>query len=305
MIFFVKSNAQKFDYVTFELNIEKDSLGIFDPLTFYIRLINNSTNNNIEVYPIINKGNITLYGEIQIEYKILGDSLWNKYNVFSQHFEVLSDGAPLVLLKPSEGITSGVFNIPIYEIINDSIIASAKKYQIRAKYQPYGPLYIENKNVGEWVMSNPKVLFINRYVGHDLLAFNYLKNLPNPSFIFEPIYKGIVKNRSKGNHNIANAEYIIKNFPESTFVTWAKVYLSMAYSIESIHEYDNPDLNVANLRKSRKYALDLLVIPKESIKQIAKTILSNHSIIIDQLNERYADRISPQTITEFKSDEKK
>ena len=273
--------AQNNPLIEIRIIPDYDSIGYSDPIAFRLSMRNLSADKSFKIYPFEAGRGAIRYGEINIEYK-KGDSRWVSYLVSSLAMERYTNAQPSALIEPGQEIISDQFAINPKLVFGDDF-AVPGACQIRVYYR----WFAGQLEFGNVLVSDPITIFMRPYTGEDLPAYNYLQTLPDPEFVFEPIF-GDPKEHSREFSPatypyLPNARYIATNFPNSRFATWANLYIARTDYLLALNENKSFESSLAYLRESKACCLEVLAGSDPSAKEIARETLKVHMSVLQHI----------------------
>ncbi|MBL7810431.1 MAG: hypothetical protein JNN28_21585 [Saprospiraceae bacterium] len=288
LFFFSISNAtvqsQNLNSLDVNLFFEEDTMQLIDPWKFKLEISNNGAS-EARIYPVsIYGGRRSEIGFISLEIKQDSAADWIRTPcIINTHSE---NGYPATNpsfgLQPKETFRSVDFHCP-----SPTNLLRLGILYARIVYAPYG--------IGDTtrIYSPPLKLTITPYRGVDLSAYNYLKKLLNPNFILYPL----VEVSHVDTSDIVHAEYLVKNFPESSLSDYARLYLTSMYLSKAynvVKGSKNVEDGLYYLRLSKKYGLSVIEKNEKKMREIAIEKLKSLEGISAQLYNYY----SPSEIVE-------
>ncbi len=222
-----------YDSITLTFELEKDTITSFEPLYYTIRMTNNRDSER-DIFPLWEKGRF----EPMMEYRLIGDSLWEKLpNSDKICGSLMEYPAEEIRMKAQETIIlstqwlkmakySGIPQAREHSAFNN-VFLEKKKYEIRVAARG---CFLK----GSRYYSSPQKLYIRPYDNKEKFAIEWLKEkIEYPALIYglrERLgYSSYASTRGlwrekKININPILTEFIQK-FPESELIIYAKLYL--------------------------------------------------------------------------------
>jgi hypothetical protein len=196
--------------------LENDSLYAFDPWHIQIEIKNISTA-PIKILPIsAEQGLINKLGFVDIQVLLNNDSSWQSTRqIINYHDEsacsyILPVNDVMVEIMPNQTISTAY-------ILPPKLTPSSGNF-IKLRVEYFIPI------IGRNIFSSVQTIYLKNYDEVDNLAYQYLKTLPRPYFLYHPLY-----NVFYDITDIERAEYLVKHFPKSKFALYAKLFLAQTY----------------------------------------------------------------------------
>lgn len=286
-IHFVGVSAQE-EPLQMQLQIDNLETGFLEPL-FYSLVLTNTSAEILEVkkpWTGLFNPQLQLYNEKTRQWEKLYQSDFTDY----QKYSVMTRDAIItnhtLFMAPQVKWTS-TFTYLFLEGPDDSkkyILEEKKKAKLRAVYFP--TLGDKTKTV----ISNEVEVTIKPYLGKDYNAVNWLLKQPIPHFIFElPLVKrdwGFYQHQDKMAIGEKTKEFV-NLFPESTFISWAKLNLAKYYISQASRYYKEPKKAASNLKQAGEILDQLL--PK--LKRSPPYLQSNfYNLYVEFVDKQLANK---------------
>lgn len=256
----VSISAQIAPRLSLQLNIISNPIGPIEPLRFQLVISNTGTQDIGQLSPW------GVRGYTMVEFRGPGSSEWQSLEVpwlnrFATKYPL--GGLPPLVLRAGESRTTDLFVIsdPVQSYQTGSThyyFSQPGLYLLRAKYTPAE---------GQTIPSNEASFLVQQYGGFDAAAYEWLKSLPIPHFMYDfDVYAD-----NSAHHTDDDAHELIARFPQSRFVPWAELFIARCYQFgirRSVGETDPPDLE-----KAAEFARKLADASDPSVRADAAALL--------------------------------
>jgi hypothetical protein len=266
--------------------LEHDTIFAFDPLRVQINVKNISTD-PIYVLPIsAENGRVNRMGVVDLEVLVSGDTTWQSTRqILNQRDELgCSYVTPIknntIELHSNQTLSASYVLTPIITLHSGTSVKFRVKY-----YFPAADKYF---------YSPAKVVYLKHYPNDDSLAYQYLKTLPRPSFVFHPLHS-VVYDKT----DMIFADHIASKWPNSKFAVYSRLFLAQCYfglAFANVETHQNSAETIAFLRKAKFYGHSLLETYDPLFIHKSEEVLSSLGGLLFQM---YTSDPPPDLVQEF------
>jgi hypothetical protein len=206
--------------------VEKDTIGILEPVVYELTLVNLSDKTKNVLFPWNEafQPGLEIKRKGKSEWEEIPGSTWRQDYLHSVKW---SAAAPLGKweMNPKQSISMESVLSPIVwpDTSQNYVFDRRGIFQLRAVYYPPG------QNAGSPIYSNAVTIYVIPYKGEDKRAFKYLEKLPIPHFVYSALIThgpNIFSNSSMLSEGIKSSEELIERYPASQFTPWARFFLA-------------------------------------------------------------------------------
>lgn len=252
-----------------QLEIENKLVGVLMPIHFKVSIVNKSRD-TVELtapwndylgpklqYKRVKGGGWVSFPQSNFLPKLYGTTIYHsdKFNLNK------------IKLAPNEGITEDFIWVPIFG--KEELVEMYSKDEIRVRL-----INDYDSKIGV-ITSNKVKLTLASQKEEDRLATNWLLQKEAPGFMYEVLKCGIYGwglSFDKNPKSLTTTESLIKQFPASEFVNWAKLHLAMYYYRKTINEKQHT--LKFNTEKIKELLMELDAYSNPQFQALRRTLLS-------------------------------
>ena len=269
-----------------EVTYDRDTVGALDPLVFNFNIFN-LCDTNINIF----YSKESVYNYFNVEYKKKYDLQWSSFPLGSNNYEYKYHTPSLTKIQTGQIMASGRIIFSLRDFFDTIEVGSQYEFRINTKQFDIGLNKISNSLKIYPAISN---LFVADYIGDDKRVYEYVKNLPEPDFFYQPLHLKYLTfsndNKTESDYPyLKSAEFIVENFSNSKFTPWVNLYISSIYVklAKNFQIKSNNDICFKYLEKSKHYLYQ--VNRKDFISEIQFFIDSIFLSYIDIIYDIYPD----------------
>jgi hypothetical protein len=264
-----------------------DTLSVLEPWTFYVS-IKNTSDSAVSVCRIINQGREFLYGNITMEIKHDTSDTWLKTkSLLNKHYERVSRLESQVQLLPDEEHHSGMITIePPFKQIH---LEPETGYSVRILYDP---LFSCGQHHKKTFIYSPRKLFFQKISDEDALLYKHLQSLKNGDY-FYPSYLYMGADTAM----IKDAEFVLRTFPNSTFIDYFHLFLCYSYNDMAIYSKKDIPKCLGYLRKAKYHGHEALKSNNTVILERAEFLLASFAHFVN--SDVFPHDFEDETYKEF------
>jgi len=201
----------------------------------------------------------------KLEYIKPDSSGWNNIKYYKNSFFDSSNGSEFYHINSGEKLEMQLFLLTDFSLVSKLnefgfIFYETGEYKIRVSHK--------TKN-GKTVYSNTLTLSVKPYDGPDYTAYQWIKLQSKPYFFYD-----FGTYLSTGDPQlIANARYILRNFPDSKFTPYVQLFLARVF-LYGIRETKN-SLYIPDLEKAKFFAEQVLHVDDYVLINEAQKVIRN------------------------------